>query len=168
MTINVAETVRKVMGWCPNVTQSRYKSMQPLDFAHLTLKASGRSNVINIQSKNVIFPANTSLFTLCCVICINLVLTLARNLDYAVLIPILIVMYSLFYFIVVKTFQANISIDENGVHFKSFGLRDFTLNYRDIKSITPNEFVKSSVILMAIMLMILLAMLAYLVISGEW
>ena len=168
MTINVAETVRKVMGWCPNVTPARYRSMQPVDFEYTSQTPSGGSNVESIQSNNVAFPANTSLFTLCFVICFYLFIPLARNMNYAISIPILVGMYSLFYFIVVKIFQANISIDENGVRFKSFGLRDFTLNYRDIKSVTPNKYVKPSIVLMAAMLMILVAMLAYSVISGEW
>jgi len=168
MTINVAETVRKVMGWCPNVTPLRYRSMQPVDFEYTSLEPSGESNVESIQSNNIAFPANTSLFTLCFVICFYLVIPLARNMDYAISIPILVGMYSLFYFIVVKIFQASVSIDENGVHFKSFGLRDFTLNYRDIKSVTPNKYAKPSIVFMAAMLIILAAMLAYSVISGEW
>ena len=168
MTINVAETVRKVMGWCPNVTPARYRSMQPVDFEYTSQIPSGGSNVESIQSNNVAFSANTSLFTLCFVICFYLVIPLARNMDYAISIPILVGMCSLFYFIVVKIFQANISIDENGVHFKSFGLRNFTLNYRDIKSVTPNKYAKPSNVVMAAMLMILAALLAYSVISGEW
>lgn len=161
-------TGRKIMGWCPGVTPTTYKSIKHVDFENPSLKAPGESNVESIQSNNIAFPANTSLFTLCFVICFYLVIPLARNMDYAISIPILVGMSSLFYFIVVKTFQANISIDENGVHFKSFGLRDFTLNYRDIKSVTPNKYAKPSIVFMAAMLIILAAMLAYSVISGEW
>ena len=166
--IAVAEHIKRMMGWCPNVTPVRYRSMQPVDFEYTSLEPSGESNVESIQSNNIAFSANTSLFTLCFVICFYLVIPLARNMDYAISIPILVGMYSLFYFIVVKTFQANISIDENGVHFKSFGLRDFTLNYRDIKSVTPHKYAKPSIVFMAAMLIILAAILAYSVISGEW
>ena len=168
MTINIAETVRKVMGWCPNVTPVRYRSMQPVDFEYTSQIPSGGSNAESIQSKNVMFPANTSLSVLCFAIGFNRIIALAGGMDYAILIPIIVVMYSFFYFIVVKTFKANILIDENGVHFKSFRLRDFTLNYRNIKSVTPNKLVKSSNVVMAAMLMILVAMVAYFVISGEW
>jgi small-conductance mechanosensitive channel len=142
--------------------------VQPVDFEYTSIKTRGRPNLENIQSGNVMFPANTSLFALCCVICFNLVLHLARDLDYAVLFPILVLIYSLFYFFVVRSFQAEISIDEKGVHFKSFRLSDFTLDYRDIKSVIPNKIVKPSFILIAIMLLILLAMLTYSAISGDW
>ncbi|MGP8337384.1 MAG: hypothetical protein ACT6FC_04025 [Methanosarcinaceae archaeon] len=68
----------------------------------------------------------------------------------------------------VKIFQAKISIDENGMHFKSFGLKHITLNHRNIKSITTGKPTKPSNIVMAAMLMVLAALLAYLVISWEW
>ncbi|HJH31151.1 MAG TPA: hypothetical protein C5S50_02950 [Methanosarcinaceae archaeon] len=68
----------------------------------------------------------------------------------------------------VKTFQTNISIDENGVHLKSSGLRDIILNYGDIKSVTPDKPTKPTIILMVAMLMILVVLLAYSVITGEW
>ena len=162
------EGIKRMMGWCPNVTPARYRSMQPVDFEYTSQTPSGRSNVENVQSNNVLFPANTFLFIIWCAISFNLGFTLARNLNYAILIPFLVVMYFLLYFIMVKTFQANISIDENGVHFKSSGLRYITLNYRDIKSITTNKPTKPSNVVMAAMLMILAALLAYSVISGEW
>jgi len=69
---------------------------------------------------------------------------------------------------VAKTFKAHISIDENGVHLRYFGLRDVVLNYKDIKSITINKVVNPSIILIAIAVLILVAFLAYSVISGEW
>ena len=162
------DCVKRLMGWCPNVTQSRYRSMQPVDFEYTSQIPSGGSNAESIQSNNVLFPANTFLFIIWCAISFNLGFTLARNLNYAILIPFLVVMYFLLYFIMVKTFQANISIDENGVHLKSSGLRYITLNYRDIKSITTNKPTKPSNVVMAAMLMILAALLAYSVISGEW
>ena len=114
------------------------------------------------------FIANTSVFTLFFVISVSLVLTLSWNLGYAVLIPILVIMYSLLYFLVIKMFQASISIDENGVHLKSFELRDVVLNYKDIKSVTTFKLNKPSITLIAIALMILVAFLAHSVISGEW
>jgi len=162
------ERVRKIMGWCPNVTPVGYQSMQPVDFEHPSLRAPGRFNVENIQSRNILFPANTYLLILWCAISFNLGFTLARNLDYAILIPFLFVMYFLLYFIMVKTLQANISINENGMHLKSSGLRDITLYYRDIKSIKTNKPTKPSNVVMAAMLIILAVLLTYFVISGEW
>ncbi|NPE28948.1 DUF1673 family protein [Methanococcoides sp. SA1] len=41
MTINVAETIRKVMGWCPNETAGKLNSSQQIDFANTSLKPSG-------------------------------------------------------------------------------------------------------------------------------
>ena len=162
------EHVRKVMGWCPNVTQLRYKSFQHIDFVNPSQTPSGRSNIENVQSKNAMFSANTTLFTFCFIICLNLVLFLPRRMDYTILIPILVVMYSLFYFIVIKTFQASVSIDENGVHLKSFEFKDITLDYKDIRSVTPNKFIKPSVVLNAIMMLILAALLVFSVVSKEW
>ncbi|MCZ7380943.1 MAG: hypothetical protein O8C64_05140 [Candidatus Methanoperedens sp.] len=172
MTINVMETVRKMMGWCPNATPVKHKYIQAVDFAHLSLEPSGRPNVENFHSKNIMFSSNTILFTLCFVISLNLILALARNLDYAILIPILAGIYFLLYLIAAKTFKAHISIDENGVHLRYFELRDVILNYRDIKSITINKVVNPPIVLIAIALLTLLVIVALLTYSamsgGEW
>jgi hypothetical protein len=127
---------------------------------------SGESNVETFESKNVMFYANTSVLTFCFIICLNLILIPGKNLDYAVRIPILVLMYSLLYFVEVKMLQANILIDENGVVLKSLLLRDVTLNYRDIKSVAKVSLTNSSIAL--VMLTVLVVVLAYLVISGEW
>ncbi len=162
------ENIRKIMGWCPGVTPAKYNTIQHVDFVNPSQIPSGRSNVEKFESNNVMFIANTSVFTFFFVISVNLVLALGWNLGYAVLIPILVIMYSLLYFLVIKMFQASISIDENGVHLKSFELRDVVLNYKDIKSVTTFKLNKPSITLIAIALMILVAFLAHSVISGEW
>lgn len=162
------ESVKKMMGWCPNVTQSRYRSMQPVDFVNSSQTPSGKSNVENVQSKNVMFSANTTLFTICFIICLNIVLFSSRKIDYAILIPILVAMYSLFYFILAKTFQTSVSIDKNGVHLKSYEFKDITLDYKDIRSVTPNKLIKPSNALIAIAIIILVALLAYSVVLKEW
>ena len=112
--------------------------MQHVDFVNPSQTPSGRSNVENVQSNNVMFSVNTTLFTFSFVFCLNMVLFLSRKIDYAILIPILVAMYFLFYFIVAKTFQASVSINENGVHLKSYEFKDITLNYKNIRSVTPN------------------------------
>jgi hypothetical protein len=168
MTINIAETVRRFMGWCPNVTQSRYKSMQPVDFEYTSQIPHKGSNVENVQSNNVMFYANNSLLTICFGIGFSLILNVFRNLDYAILIPIVVVIYFFFYFIEVKTFQASVSIDKSSVHLKSIGLKNITLNYKDIESVTPNKLIKTSSTFIAIILIIPVAFLAYLVVSKEW
>jgi len=162
------ENIRKMMGWCPGVTPAKYNTIQHVDFVNPSQIPSGGSNVENFESNNVLFSDNKSVFTFFSVISVSLVLTLSRNLDYAVLIPILVIMYSLLYFLVIKMFQASISIDENGVHLKSFELRDVVLNYKDIKSVKTFKLNKPSIALKAIALMILVACLAHSVISGEW
>jgi hypothetical protein len=159
------------MGWCPNVTPAKYNTIQHIDFVNPSQIPYGGSNVEKFESKNVMFFDNTSVFTFFCVISVNLVLKFGRNLDYAVLIPILVIMYSLLYFLVIKMLQASISIDENGVHLKSFELKDVVLNYKDIKSVKTFKTFKlnkPSIALKAIVLMILVAFLAHSVISGEW
>ena len=162
------ENIRKMMGWCPGVTPAKYNTIQHVDFVNPPQIPSGGSNVEKFESNNVMFFDNTSVFTFFFVISVNLVLTLGWNLGYAVLIPILVIMYSLLYFLVIKMFQASISIDENGVHLKSFELRDVVLNYKDIKSVTTFKLNKPSITLIAIALIILVAFLAHSVISGEW
>jgi|GEM_PF-6589948 len=166
--MNTFQKLRLYLGWCPNATPVKHKYIQFADSANFSLEPTGRPNVEKFQSKNVIFSANTSLFTLCLVISLNLILALARNLDYAILIPILVGIYSLLYFIAAKTFKAHISIDENGVHLRSFELRDVVLNYRDIKSIKMNQVVNPSIILIAMAVLILVALFVTLLIAGKW
>ena len=161
------ENIRKMMGWCPCVTPAKCNTIQHVDFVNPSQIPSGGSIVEKFESNNVL-SADISVFTFCIVISINLVLMFSRNLDYAVLIPILMLMYSSLYFLVVKMLQASISIDENGVHLKSFELRDVVLNYKDIKSVTTFKLNKPSITLIAIALIILVAFLAHSVISGEW
>ena len=172
MTGTFVENIRKMMGWCPNATTVIHKYIRFVDFTHLSQEPPGKPDVEKFQSKNVMFSANTILFTISFVVFLNLILFLARNLDYAILIPILVGTYSLLYIFAVKTFKANISIDENGVHLRYFELRDVLLNYRDIKSITINKVVNPPIGLIAIGLLLLAAMLVALitssVTSGEW
>ncbi len=168
----IENNIKRLMGWCPNVTQSRYRSMQPVDFVNSSQNPSGKSNVENVQSKNVIFSANTTLLGLCFIICLNMVLFLARKMDYTILIPILVAIYSLLYFIVAKSLQTSVSIDENGVHLKSYEFRDITLDYKDIKSVTLDKPIKYPIELigfLAILLTFLIAFLAYSVMAyGDW
>ncbi len=164
----LVENIRKMMGWCPGVTPAKYNTIQHVDFVNPSQIPSGGLNVEKFESKNVMFFANTSVFTFCIFGSLNLVLMLGRNLDYAVLIPILMLMYSLFYFLEVKMFQASISIDENGVHLESFELRDVLLNYNDIESVKTFKLNKPSIALIAMALIIVVALLAYLVMTGEW
>ena len=168
MTLNFAQTIRKMMGWCPNVNPTGYTLNRQVVFENPLQIPSGRSNVEKFESDNVLFYANTSVFTFCFIVSLNLVLMFGRNLDYAVLIPILMLMYSFFYFLEVKMFQASISIDKNGVYLESFELRDVLLNYNDIKSVKTFNLNKPSIALIAVALIIVVALLAYSVISGEW
>ena len=164
----LVENIHKIMGWCPGVTPAKYNTIQHVDFVNPSQIPSGGLNVEKFESKNVMFFANTSVFTFCLIISLNLVLRFGRNLDYAVLIPILVIMYSLLYFLEIKMFQASISIDENGVHLESFELRDVLLKYNDIKSVKTFKLNKPSIALIAMALIIVVALLAYSVISGEW
>jgi uncharacterized ion transporter superfamily protein YfcC len=54
------------------------------------------------------------------------------------------------------------------VHLRYFGLRDVILNYRDIKSISINKVANPSIILIVVAVLILVALLAYSVMAGEW
>ncbi|MBW6519075.1 MAG: hypothetical protein K0A89_11320 [ANME-2 cluster archaeon] len=165
--MNAFKKLRLWLGWCPSVTPTGYTLDRQVVFEN-PLIPSGRSNVEKFKSNNILFSADNSVFTFCIVVSLNLVLMFGRNLDYAVLIPILMLMYFLLYFLVVKMLQASISIDENGVQLKSFELRDVLLNYSDIKSVTTFKLNKPSIALIAMALIIIVALLAYSVISGEW
>ena len=162
------ESVKRMMGWCPNATATRNRSMQHIDFVNPSQTPSGRSNVGNVQSKNVVFYANSYLLYFCIVAGLDLVLFVFKNLDYAILIPIIVIIYSFLYFIVTKTYQANISIDEKGLHLNSLGLKNITLAHKDIKSVAPNKLVKTSNTLIAVILIIIVALFACLVVLEEW
>ncbi|TQD24906.1 DUF1673 family protein [Methanolobus vulcani] len=172
MTINVAETIRKVMGWCPNATVSKSKLSQQIDFVNTNMNSLRIPNGDFVRSKNVLFPANTSLFIILSVTILNVVLFLSRGMDYTVLIPITIGASLLFYFFVIRSIQSNIIIDDHGVHLESFELRNITIKYRDIRSVTPNKpikFAASMTSLLAIPLLILVSLSAYSVyMRGGW
>jgi hypothetical protein len=172
MTINVAETIRKIMGWCPNATMSKSKSSQQIDFANAEIKSLRIPDGDFVQSKNVLFPANTSLFVILGITILNVVLFLSRGIDYTVLIPIAIGASIFFYFFVIKSLRSNIFIDEHGVHLESFELRNVTIKYRDIKSVSPNKSIKfaaSMTSLLAILLLIIVSLSAYSAhMRGDW
>ncbi|MCX9012782.1 MAG: hypothetical protein OIN66_16900 [Candidatus Methanoperedens sp.] len=66
------ENIRKIMGCRPSVNSKIYKSNQPIYFADSPVNQIGkRIEVQPLQSDNVIFPANTSLFTLCFATALN-------------------------------------------------------------------------------------------------
>ncbi|CAG0992793.1 MAG: hypothetical protein MPEBLZ_02945 [Candidatus Methanoperedens nitroreducens] len=166
------EAIKRTMGWCPNVNPVIHENIRNVDFAHLPQEPLGKPRVEKFQSKNVMFSANNILFTICLVISLNLILAVARNLDYAILIPVLVGILSLLYLIVAITFKAHILIDENGVHLRNFELRDVLLNYRNVKSITIRKGVKLPIGLIVIGLLLLAAMLVMLLTyslkSGDW
>lgn len=145
------ESIRKIMGWYPSVNSKIYKSNQP------------------IQSGNIIFPANTFLFTLYLAIGLSLFSYISRYLEYPVLLIISLAMYVLYYFLAIKTFQASISIDENGVHFHSFKRKDITLSYGDIKSVKSVKWNSRSYSNnIRILLTVLVVILALSTILREW
>lgn len=165
--------VKKLMGWCPNATPARNRSMQPVDFVNPSQTPSGRSNVENVQSENIIFPANSFLSLLCFVMGSNLIFQLSIHLDYTILIPIIVATCSFFYLIMVKTFQASVSIDENGVHLKSFMFKNITLDHNDIRSVTSKKPIKpikcsnKMIVLLAIPLTFIIALFTYLMLACE-
>ncbi len=162
----LVELIKHSIGWCPNANPAEHKYIKFDDFARFSQEPAGKPTVEKFQSKNVMFSANTFLFTFCFVIVLNVILSLARNLDYAILIPFLVGIYSLLYIITVKTFKAYISIDENGVDLKYFEMRDVLLNYRDIKSITISKVVNPPKGLIAIGLLLLASIIVALIISS--
>ncbi|KGK98568.1 hypothetical protein LI82_06765 [Methanococcoides methylutens] len=172
MTINVAETIRKVMGWCPNTPSMKLRSNQDLDFVNTSLEPSRRSNIELVQSENVMFPANTSLFFIIVVSVLNAVLFLVRGESSTILIPTIVAMYFIYYFLVTKFLQSNVLIDESGIHLQSFELKHITLKYNEIRSVRANKRIRSTVLiilLLAIPLSALVSLAVYsATIRGEW
>ncbi len=169
------ESIKRMMGWCPNVTQSKYRSMQPVDFVNPSQTPSGRSNVENVQSENVMFPVYNFLLAPCFSTGFYLILLFSIHLDHAISIPIIVAIYSFLYLIVVKTFQTSISIDENGVHLKSFMFKNITLDHNDIRSVSPKKPMKpikcstKIKILLAIPLTFIIVLFTYSMVAyGEW
>lgn len=168
--MNAFEKLRLWLGWCPSVNSKIYKSNQPIYYTNPSISPTDKiAQIRPIQSGNVIFPADGSLLTLYSVIGFTLLFNLSRHLDHPVLFMGGIAMGTLYYFLAVKTFQASIRIDENGVHYKSFRLKDITLNFRDIKSIKSvkwdsNNYSKKIWVLLAVFILIL----ALSVLFKEW
>jgi len=163
------------MGWCPNLNSKTYKSNQPVYFSNPSISPIGKTiDIQKVQSNNVIFPVNTSLISICFAIAVSLPVSISCNLDYSILFTMIVALYTLYYFIGVKTLQASILIDENGVYLKSFGLRDITLNYKDIKSIksfkkeVKKYSKKTSIAVMGLLFAGGFATLTYIVIQEEW
>ncbi|NJD77213.1 MAG: hypothetical protein FIB08_08995 [Candidatus Methanoperedens sp.] len=161
MTTDVTENIRKMMGWCLSVNSWTYKPKQVLEFAHPPISPIKKgTNGQPFQSGNVIFSANGALLTLFSVIGFTLLFNLSRYLDYPVLLTGSIAMSTLCYILYIKTFQASICIDENGIHYNSFRLKNITLNYRDIISIKSfkrgsNKYSNKIWILIIVLILIL-------------
>ncbi len=155
------EYMKRLLGWCPSVNSRMYRQDRSDDYAYPPLNPKGkRIDVQPMRSGNVIFPADTTMSTLILAIGFSLISYISRYLDYRALLAISITMYVLCYFIVVKSYRSSIRIDENGVHYNSFRLRNFTLNYKDIKSIRPvtwerNKYLKNTGIFLAIVILIM-------------
>lgn len=169
------EGIKRLMGWCPNVNSKTYKSNQPIYFANPSISPIGKTiNIQKVQSNNVIFPVNRSLIFICFAIAVSLPVSISCNLDYSILFTMIVALYTSYYFIGVKTLQASILIDENGVHLKSFGLRDITLNYKDIKSVKSftkhvNKYSKvAAIAVMGLMFAGGFATITYIVIQEKW
>ncbi|HJH31153.1 MAG TPA: hypothetical protein C5S50_02960 [Methanosarcinaceae archaeon] len=170
-----AGKIRQLMGWCPNITPAKYRSIQPVDFEYASITPIGKTvNIQKVQSNNVIFLVNTSLTYICFAIAVSLPVSISCNLEYSILFTMIVALYTSYYLIGVKILQAKILIDENGVYLKSFGLRNITLNYKDIKSIKSSKkdvnkySKKTSIAVMCLMFAGGFATLAYIAILGEW
>jgi len=169
MTIFI-EHIKKLMGWYPSVNSWICKLDKPVDFAYPPISPIiGRMKDQPIRSGNVIFPANGSLFTLYFVIGFSFLLHFSRYLDYPILIMSSIAICGIYYLLAFKTFQASISIDENGIHYNSFRLKDITVNYRDIKSIKSFKWdINNNSKKTRILIIVFILILALSVIFKEW
>ncbi|VVB95692.1 Uncharacterised protein [uncultured archaeon] len=165
------ENIRKMMGWCPSVNSWTYKPEQPFYYANHPISPGGKSVQIRpIQSCNVVFPANTAIMTFFFVAGFSILANFSRHMDYSVLFVAVVTLYAFYYFISLKSFQAGIRVDKNGVYYNSFRLRQFTLNYSDIRSIKSFkwELKKYSMKTKVILLGILFAAFIIFVIMQEW
>lgn len=170
MTINLMGKIRQVMGWCPSENSWTYKPEHAVEFAYPPINPINRGTKSqSIQSGNVIFPADTSMFSFILILGFPLVSLLSRYLDFRALLTISITIYVLCYFIIVKSYQSSICIDEKGIRYNSFWLRNFTLNFGDIRSIKSvtwvrNKYLNNPWILLALVILIM----AISVLFKEW
>ncbi|NPE28945.1 DUF1673 family protein [Methanococcoides sp. SA1] len=172
MNINVAETIRKVMGWCPNATAEILKSSQQIDFVNTSLEPSRRANAELFRTENIQFPTNSILVIVCLTIGFNLLFRISSRLDFLIYLIGLTVFYIIYYFIVSKSLQASILITDSGVHLSSIALKNIRLDYKGIGSVLLNKLPeyshKTSTVLKLIGFAAVFALVAYSVMLEEW
>ncbi|WP_135612156.1 DUF1673 family protein [Methanococcoides sp. AM1] len=166
------ESVKRMMGWCPNAPSTKLRSHPALDFVNKSLEPSGRSNTKSFRSANVTFPTNSSLYTAFLIIGFSILLHLPSRLDLLNYLIILSVAYILCYFIVARSFQASILVNDSGVHLSSIGLKNITLNHSEIGTIISNKLAqyskKTLLMLKCIAFVIVFALVTHMVMLGEW
>ncbi|UGV41323.1 DUF1673 family protein [Methanococcoides orientis] len=173
MIDSFAENIKKIMGWCP-VKDIEFRQPQKNcspDFQ----SASSLGKTVNIRqfrSANVIFPTNSSLYTAFLIAGLSVLFRLPSSLGLLNYLIIVSVVYVFYFFIVSRSFQASILVNDSGVHLSSIGMKNITLNHSEISSIISNKLVEHSkktlLMLKCIAFVIVFAIVTHMVMLGEW
>ncbi|AKJ40519.1 DUF1673 family protein [Methanosarcina barkeri] len=137
-----AETVRKLMGWCPACKKTTQQTKRFYDFANTATIPGKTVNILEFQTTNVIFSANTFLFILLFVICFNLLMTHVE--DISLFLVGLLLLNIPCYLLVLKTFEAAVLVDGSGIHLQAFRLKKLDIPYEEIERITSYRLEKRS------------------------
>lgn len=138
----VFDHIKKLMGWCPACKKTAHQTKQSCHFANTAMISGKTENTTEFRTANVIFPANTTLFTFLFVIFFNLLMTHTENIS--LFLVGLFLLNIPCYLLILKTFEAAVLIDKSGVHLQAFRLKKFDIPYEEIENITSHRLEKRS------------------------
>lgn len=164
------EQIKKFMGWCPACKKTAHQTKQSCYFINTAIISGKTENTTEFRTANVIFPANTALFTFLFVIFSNLLMTHTENISLF-LVGLFLLNISC-YLLILKTFEAAVLIDKSGVHLQAFRLKKFDISYEEIENITPHRLEKRSKKMSLLLIIGEIAFCGFVVymtvIKGEW
>ncbi|MCQ1535059.1 DUF1673 family protein [Methanosarcina sp. KYL-1] len=167
MNLNT-DYVKKLMGWCPACKKIESEKEQTFCFANRAAVSDRIGNYQDIQTSNVIFPANNSLFCLLFAAGFNLLLRFEDLQPFLAGLVLLNAVYCLF---VIKVLSAGILVDSRGVHLQAFRMRNFEIPYEEIEAVGEYKLEKRSKKnsrLLYMLGVIALCGIAYVALAGEW
>jgi len=165
-----AETVWKLMGWCPACKKTTQQTKRFCDFANTATIPGKTINISEFRTTNVTFPANTTLFIFLFVIFFNLLMTHTENIS--LFLVGLFLLNIPCYLLILKTFEAAVLIDKSGVRLQAFRLKKLDIPYEEIESITSYRLEKRSKEMSLLLIIGGIAFCGFVVymavVKGEW
>jgi hypothetical protein len=138
------EQIKKLMGWCPVCKKMLPQTKQSSDFSIMASISDTTRRLQEFQTSNVVFPANNILFLVYFMIISRLILSLGYP-EYIplCLVGLLLLIVSCYWFIL-KTFDAAVVVDKQGVNLQAFRLKKFKIFYKEIESVVSYRREKRS------------------------